>query len=124
MEWCSQEVFLPQQSDVPYSLTGKNVDVVIIDSGILQYHPEYRDANGVSRVYDIVIDGPYEIDPDWFNDDPANRLSTRPDGRVRPVVDTAIRWWRFANERSPQFADIGTVFVSAAKLYRKQLIRN
>jgi len=104
----------PQQADVPYSLTGKNVDVVIIDSGILQYHPEYRDANGVSRVYDIVIDGPYEIDPDWFNDDPVNRLSTRPDGRVRPIVDIAIRWWRFANERSPQFADIGTVFISAA----------
>lgn len=33
-----------------YAMTGKNVDVVIQDSGIEPDHPEWQDANGVSRL--------------------------------------------------------------------------
>ena len=54
-------------SNVDFSLTGKNVDVIIQDSGIQQYHPEFIDGNGQSRVSDIVLDGPYTIDPAYFN---------------------------------------------------------
>ena len=43
--------------NVDFSLTGKNVDVIIQDSGIQQYHPEFIDGNGQSRVSDIVLDG-------------------------------------------------------------------
>lgn len=57
----------PIDSDVSYSLTGKNVDVVVHDSGVLASHPEFLDENGVSRVRDVVLDGPYYIDPDFFN---------------------------------------------------------
>ena len=50
-------------ANVDFSLTGKNVDLIIHDSGIQQYHPEFIDGNGQSRVSDIVLDGPYTIDP-------------------------------------------------------------
>jgi hypothetical protein len=56
-------------SNVEYTLTGKNVDIIIQDAGILQYHPEFIDSNGKSRVRDIFLDGPYYIDPDYFNND-------------------------------------------------------
>ena len=39
--------------DYTYSLSGKGVDVVIQDSGIQPDHPEFTDANGVSRVQQI-----------------------------------------------------------------------
>ena len=74
--WAGEIGSLPaQESDVPFTLTGKNVDVVISDSGVLQYHPEFLDSNGKSRVFDIVIDGPYAIDPDWFDSNNLLELS-------------------------------------------------
>ena len=42
--------------NINFSLTGKNVDLIIHDSGIQQYHPEFIDGNGQSRVSDIVLD--------------------------------------------------------------------
>ena len=39
--------------DYTYSLTGKGVDVVIQDSGLTINHPEFTDANGVSRVVQL-----------------------------------------------------------------------
>lgn len=72
----------PINSDASYSLTGKNVDVVIHDSGVLASHPEFLDENGVSRVRDVVLDGPYYIDPDFFN----ARLDVYWNGPVGNVV--------------------------------------
>lgn len=42
--------------DFSYSLDGTGVDVVVVDSGIVADHPEWEDANGVSRLQKI----------DWF----------------------------------------------------------
>lgn len=98
----------PQFGDVNYNLTGEGVDVVIQDSGVLQYHPEFIDPEtNQSRVFDIIIDGPYDIDPEWFEIN--GFLEERPDGRVRPNVIQAIQWWRFGNSRSPQFSNIGVL---------------
>jgi len=72
----------PVLGDVDYSLTGKNVDVIIHDSGVLQYHPEFIDENGQSRVRDVVLDGPYYIDPDYFDNVIPGVKYTKPDGRV------------------------------------------
>jgi hypothetical protein len=58
-----------EERDVSYQLTGRNIDIIVHDSGVLQYHPEFMDANGQSRVRDIILDGPYYIDPDYFNID-------------------------------------------------------
>ena len=50
-------------SELQYSLTGKNIDAVIIDEGIGAVHPEFLLGNN-RRVKDLVLDGPYKIDPD------------------------------------------------------------
>lgn len=41
------------QNQYPYNLDGTGVDVVIQDSGIQADHPEFNDANGISRVQQI-----------------------------------------------------------------------
>lgn len=94
---------------VDYSLSGANVDIVIQDSGVLQYHPEFMDGNGQSRVRDIVLDGPFYIDPDYFI---ANGYTyTKPDGRTGITTASAEAWWENVADRSPKFASIGTVAI-------------
>ena len=76
-----------------------------------------RDAENATaplcNVLDMVLDGPYYIDPDWFNADPATRLTTRWDGTVVPVESVARAWWQFSAQRSPQFASIGSVIITS-----------
>jgi len=102
-----------KSGDVSYSLTGKNVDVIIHDSGVLQYHPEFLDSNGQSRVRDVVLDGPYYIDPDYFNNVIPGVKYTKPDGRVGIATTSAEEWWENGAKRSAQFASIGTVSIPA-----------
>ena len=59
-----------------------------------------------------MLDSPYYIDPDWFEASPL-RLTTRWDGTVVPVERYARDWWSNGANRSPQFANIGTVFVTS-----------
>ena len=94
-------------ADVDYSLTGKNVDVIIMDTGVMQYHPEFM-KDGKSRVRDLVLDGPEVIDPDWFNSANATKY-TKADGRVGIATTSAKEWWRFSNKRSAQFSSIGVI---------------
>ena len=94
--------------DISYSLTGKNVDIVIHDSGVLQYHPEFM-INGQSRVSDIVLDGPYYIDPDYFI---SNGFTyTKPDGRTGITTASAEGWWENSSNRSLAFQSEGTVLI-------------
>ena len=97
--------------DVSYSLTGKNVDIVIHDSGVLQYHPEFM-INGQSRVSDIVLDGPYYIDPNYFTTN--SYTYTKPDGRTGITTASAEGWWENASNRSAAFQSEGTVAISAS----------
>jgi hypothetical protein len=99
-----------EEGDVSYSLTGKNVDVIIHDSGVLQYHPEFMDANGQSRVRDIILDGPYHIDPDYFISN--GYTTTRADGRVTGQESASRDWWTNSSNRSAQFQSEGTITVS------------
>mgnify|MGYP003317992209 CR=1 FL=1 len=46
-------------SDVIYSLTGKNVDAVTIDTGVGILHPEFIADDGTYCVRDVLLDGPY-----------------------------------------------------------------
>ena len=94
--------------DISYSLTGKNVDIVIHDSGVLQYHPEFM-INGQSRVSDIVLDGPYYIDPDYFISN--NYTYTKPDGRTGITTASARNWWGNTSNRSTAFQTEGTVVI-------------
>ena len=63
--------------DLSFSLTGKNVDVIIHDSGIMQYHPEFLDDDGKSRVRDVVLDGPYYICLLYTSPSPRDRTRSR-----------------------------------------------
>lgn len=101
----------PVLGNVSYSLTGKNVDVVIHDSGVLQYHPEFIDSNGQSRVRDIVLDGPYYIDPSYFDNVIPGVKYTKPDGRVGIATTAAEEWWEQSSKRSVGFSTIGTVSI-------------
>tara|TARA_Y100001963_G_scaffold158809_1_gene259792 strand:+ start:69 stop:1979 length:1911 start_codon:yes stop_codon:yes gene_type:complete len=99
----------PITSDISYSLTGKNVDLVIQDSGVLQYHPEFLDDDGKSRVRDVILDGPYYIDPSYFT---SNSLTyTKPDGRTGITTASAHLWWENSSNRSGSFSSVGTLAV-------------
>lgn len=99
----------PTYGDASYSLTGKNVDVIIHDSGVLQYHPEFLDSNGQSRVKDIVLDGPYYIDPDYFDNEIPSSKYLKADGRVGIATTSAREWWQNSSKRSVGFSTIGTI---------------
>ncbi len=99
-------------SDISYSLTGKNVDLVIQDSGVLAYHPEFIDDNGQSRVRDIILDGPYYIDPSYFTSN--GYTYTKPDGRIGITTSSAHNWWENSSNRSGSFSSIGTLAVPDA----------
>jgi hypothetical protein len=75
-----------------------------------------RDADNATaplcNVLDMVLDSPYYIDPEWFDANPGARLTTRWDGTVVPVESVARSWWGSSTQRSAQFANIGTVFVT------------
>ena len=119
--------------------TGKNVDVIVGDDGTWFGHPEFQNTsvyrsngttpvprpngyvggnvlpgNGYCDLLDLVLDGPYYIDPDWFDANPGSRLTTRWDGTVVPVESVARDWWGNGSLRSSKFANIGTVVVGAS----------
>lgn len=109
--WTSDDI-TAKYGDVNYSLTGKNVDIIIHDSGVLQYHPEFLDSNGKSRVRDVVLDGPYYIDPDYFITN--NLTYIKSDGRTGITTASALSWWSTSGNRSPQFSSLGTFSISAS----------
>lgn len=98
-------------SDIQYSLTGKGVDAVIIDSGIGALHPEFIGPDQITRVKDVVLDGPYKVDPNYFI---SNSLiyNKAIDGVYAGVgiASTAAReWWTNSSKRSAQFQSLGTI---------------
>jgi hypothetical protein len=119
--------------------TGKHVDVIVADEGCWIGHPEFQNnsvliadgttplakpngytggnvlpGNGTCDVLDVVLDGPYYIDPAWFNASPGTRLTTRWDGTIVPVESVARSWWSNAGQRSSKFANVGTVSISSS----------
>jgi hypothetical protein len=115
------------------------VDVIVADEGMWIGHPEFQNnsvlvsdgvtslekpngyvggnllpGNGTCDVLDVVLDGPYYIDPEWFDADPGTRLITRWDGTVVPVESVARTWWSNASQRSAKFTNAGTVSISAS----------
>jgi hypothetical protein len=101
---------LARTDNVDYVYDGSNVDIIVQDSGILRSHPEFLREDGTSRVYDLIIDGPYEIDPTFFVTNNLTRL--RPDGTTGITTQAAVSWWNYTYYRSPQYASAGTVAVN------------
>ena len=101
--------------DITYSMTGKNVDSVIIDSGVGYLHPEFKNEDGTYRVKDIFLDGPYKVDPEYF-DSNGYTYTKVVDGITLGVgIETsrAREWWTTSSSRSAAFQSLGTVFLSS-----------
>lgn len=109
---------------------GRNIDVIVGDEGCWFGHVEFQNnptggvelpagyvggnplpGNGTCDLLDVVLEGPYYIDPAWFNADPATRLTTRWDGTTVPVESVARTWWSNSAQRSAEFAAAGTVAI-------------
>lgn len=111
--------------------TGKDVDIVVADNGTWAGHIEFINnrpagesptdyvggnllpGDGISDLLSLVHDGPYYIDPDWFNASPGTRLETRWDGTTVPTNAAAISWWGSTGSRSSAFASYGTVSITS-----------
>jgi hypothetical protein len=130
--WQGQASTTVIQNAIANTNTGRNIDVVVGDEGCWFGHVEfanntgngpadYKWANagnplssvGTCDLLDMVLDGPYYIDPAWFNANPGARLTTRWDGTVVPTNAAAQAWWSSGSNRSAQFASAGTVAVPA-----------
>ena len=109
---------------------GRNVDVIVGDEGCWFGHVDFQNnptggvelpagyvggnllpGNGTCDLLDVVLEGPYYIDPAWFNADPATRITTRWDGTTVPVESVARTWWSNSAQRSAQFSTAGTVAI-------------
>ena len=114
--------------DVSYSLSGKNVDAVTIDSGMGVLHPEFIADDGTYRVFDVILDGPYKVDPDFFEEPDTDRLDTVTidgvDIGIRPVESVARAWWASAANRSAAFASIGAVSIPSTYTFEQAFSKN
>jgi len=114
----------------------RHVDVIVGDNGSWIGHPEFmmgvtnavypqdfvagnvlsqRDSNtsdSTCNVLDMVFDGPYYLDPEWFDADAAGRLETRWDGTVVPTEAAARAWWASAAGRSATFPNFGGIIIT------------
>ena len=97
-------------SELEYSLTGKNIDAIIIDEGIGAVHPEFFIDNE-GRVKDLVLDGPYKVDPDYFinNNYTYNKIIDGVDFGVGISTTAAHSWWTNSANRSAAFQSLGTI---------------
>jgi hypothetical protein len=111
--------------------TGTNIDIIVGDDGCWFGHVEFNRSaswtsaysptdyvggnklpgSGTCDLLDVVLEGPYYIDPAWFNASPGTRLTTRWDGTTVPVEAVAREWWSNSSARSSTFASAGTVAI-------------
>lgn len=103
-------------SDIQFSLTGRGVDAVIIDSGVAHLHPEFQKTDGTYRVKDIILDGPYKVDPVYFNTLGLTYIKVVDGVEIGVGIATtaAAAWWINSGSRSAEFSSLGTVFISAS----------
>ena len=122
---------LTVNSNIKKTGTGKDVDIICMDNGTWIGHIEFINnrpasesptdyiggnvlpGNGICDVLSLVHDGPYYIDPDWFDAAPGSRLETRWDGTTVPTESAARDWWGSTSNRSAAFASYGTVTISS-----------
>jgi hypothetical protein len=128
--WFGQSASTVINNSLTNSNTGRNVDLIVGDEGCWFGHADFQSnptggvalprgfvggnklpGNGTCMLLDVVLEGPYYIDPAWFNASPGSRLTTRWDGTTVPVEQVARDWWSNASQRSAQFATAGTVAI-------------
>ena len=100
--------------DILYSLSGKGVDAVIIDSGVSVTHPEFIADDGTYRVRDVILDGPYKVDPAAFSGYTETVTIDGVNIGTRAQEARARSWWSNTSIRSAAFQSLGTVTVSSS----------
>lgn len=102
-------------SDLEYSLTGRGVDAVIIDSGVAHLHPEFLRDDGTYRVKDVILDGPYKVDPVYFDNLGATYTKVVDGVEIGVGIATvyALDWWSNSASRSVEFSSLGTASISS-----------
>jgi hypothetical protein len=89
-------------NDIPYYDDGEGVDIIISDDGCWLAHPEFVE-NGISQVRDVVLDGPYYLDPAAFGVGGSFEGQTETYiGRVTCTEAAAKEWWADSSKRSTQ----------------------
>ena len=102
-------------SNLSYTLDGSGVDAVIIDSSVAYLHPEFLDINGNTRVKDVILDGPYKVDPDYFDSRGLTYTKIVDGVNVGVGINTAnaLEWWSTPLKRSVPFQSLGTAFIDS-----------
>ena len=100
--------------DTIFSLTGKGVDAVIIDTGLSVLHPEFIADDGTYRVRDVILDGPYKVDPDAFSGYTETITIDGVNIGTRAQEARARSWWSTTSVRSAAFQSLGTVSISSS----------
>ena len=117
--WYGHVEFVKTGTGEPTNFVGENV----LKSGFAA-----SATTGLCGVLDCVLDLPYYLDPDFFEDDAGNRLEKRWDGTTVPVESVARAWWNnsIIGYRSAKYIppasggtatgdnDFGTVSVSSS----------
>ena len=144
-------------SNIEQYATGKDVDVIVLDTDMWFGHIEFQNpamisnikqsdgstaattvapnnyigtnvlksgfsasaTTGCCELLDILLEGPYYIDPAWFEADASNRLELRWDGTTVPKQSVAKEWWSDGSKRSNVYANIGTISSSAMSSYTR-----
>jgi len=99
--------------DLTYTRTGQGVDAVIIDSGVSVLHPEFIAPDGSYRVRDVILDGPYKVDPAAFNGYTTTVTIDGVNIGTRAEEARARLWWSDATIRSSAFQSLGTLSITS-----------
>ena len=99
--------------DINYTVTGNNVDAVIIDTGVSVLHPELIAGDGSYRVHDVILDGPYKVDPAAFNGYTTTVTIDSVNIGTRAQEARARQWWSDTTIRSSAFQSLGTITIPA-----------
>ena len=124
--------------------TGKDVDLIVCDQDMWFGHIEFQNnlggpsnyiggnvlpGNGTCDLLDLVLDGPYYLDRDFFDANPSKK-ETRWDGTIVPTEAAAQAWWgnNSTDHRSAKYVspsnggtatgnnDFGTILINSTYL--------
>ena len=100
--------------DISFSLTGRGVDAVIIDSGVSVLHPDFIADDGTYRVRDVILDAPYKVDPAAFSGYTETITIDGVNIGTRAQEARARSWWSNTSIRSAAFQSLGTVNITSS----------
>ena len=97
--------------DINYSYTGSGVDVVVIDDGMSVLHPDFIAGDGSYRVFDVILDGPYKVDPAAFSGYTTTVTIDGVNIGTRAQEARARLWWSDTTIRSTAYQSVGTLSI-------------